>query len=137
MSTQFVIFLVLILLVSGLLFIRLRRLYREVNGRTDLSGRQQTILKSQIGAMALYLPLQMAALILPVSEYWQGIGMVLAGLSLLFMGILAISNRLMVSFNRGGLSPALFVEGSTAAVVGVLLLVMSLALFYVASGLLI
>lgn len=131
MNTQgLILYIILILLVTGMLLVRLRRMYREVGRREEYDGRQQNILRGQIGAMAVYLPVQMAALLLPVSELWQGIGMALAGLMLLLMGLSAARNRLMVSFNRGWTNTAIASEGSTAVSVGVLLMLLSLILFY-------
>jgi hypothetical protein len=137
MSTQAIIlYVTLILLVSGMLLVRLRRTYQEVGKREGFDERQRNVLRGQIGAMALYLPLQMAALALPVPDSWRGVGMGLAGLMLLLMGLSAARNRLMVSFNRGWTNTAIAAEGSTAVGVGVLLMLLSLILFYQAGSLL-
>jgi hypothetical protein len=130
------VYIVLILLISGMLLVRLRRMYREVGRREELNGRQRNILRGQIGTMAAYLPLQMAALLLPVPDSWRGAGMGLAGLMLLLMGLSAARNRLMVSFNRGWTNTIIAAEGSTAVSVGVILMLLSLVLFYQAASLL-
>jgi hypothetical protein len=131
MSTQvLLVYTVLILLVTGMLLVRLRRMYQEVGRREEYDGRQKNVLRGQIGAMAVYLPVQMAALALPVADTWRGVGMGLAGLMLLLMGLSAARNRLMIPFNRGWLNAAPAAEGSTAVSVGVILMLLALVLFY-------
>ena len=69
-----ILYFVLILLVTGVLLMQLRRMYLEVGRREEYDGRQQNVLRGQIGVMAVYLPVQMAALALPVTDSWRGVG---------------------------------------------------------------
>ena len=123
----FTIYFSVIGLLSAFVWAGLWRLYRWLFVlENDLETGERLILERQLVAMALYFPVHLAAIVLPVADQLRGMASVVAAFTLGYIGVTAVRNRLFVAFNRQSHQDAAAVREGLAVAAGWLMLALAL-----------
>lgn len=121
------IYLAVIVLLSALVWTGLWRLYRWLFVLdNDFEEEERLILERQLVAMAVYFPIHLAAIVLPVDDRLRGMASIVAAFTLGYIGITAVRNRLFVAFNRQSHQDAAAVREGMAVAAGWLMLALAL-----------
>jgi hypothetical protein len=126
MISPLAIYIVVILLLSALVWAGLWRLYRWLFVlQNDLAEEERSILERQLLAMAVYFPIHLSAIVLPVDDRLRGMASIMAAFTLGYIGVTAVRHRLFVAFNRQSHQDAAAVREGLAVAAGWLMLVLA------------
>ena len=108
------------------------RLYRWLFARdSGLEESDRLILERQILAMALYFPVHLAAIVMPLDDRIRGWGSIFAAFVLALIGISAVRRRLFVAFNRQSFRDRASVQEGLAVAAGWLMLALALVVLII------
>jgi len=127
MTWTLAIYLGIIGLLSLLVWAGLWRLYRWLFViENDLEAKERLVLERQLVAMAVYFPIHLCAIVLPVDDRLRGFASIVAAFMLGYIGVTAVRNRLFVAFNRQNHQDSAAARNGLAVAAGWFMLVLAL-----------
>jgi hypothetical protein len=93
--------------------------------KNNLEKGERGILERQLLAMAVYFPIHLSAIVLPVDDRLRGMASIVAAFTLGYIGVTAVRHRLFVAFNRQSHQDVAAVREGMAIAAGWLMLVLA------------